>query len=230
MSFEVERRVFEAKEGENLLEVLLRLGFEVPHLCHHPVLKPWGGCRLCLVKVEGFGRPVSACSLVVKEGLKVVAVDDEELRRARGFVLGLLLSFVSEEVIPLEWMERYGVKRFRRRGKGRCVLCGRCVRVCEEVVGRGVLGLVFRGADLRVGTFFFEPSSECFDCGACEGVCPTGAIKEVLKKRIEYLRCRECGSPFVSASYFEKLSEKALVKKFCVRCKRKKTLVLREPC
>lgn len=193
-------------EGTTILEAAEAAGIEIPHLCYHPELSPAGACRLCLVEVDG--KLLTACYHRVQEGMEV-HTDTERLRRLRRLTLELILSDHPLDCLTCERngsceLQRYayefGLEENRFAGPDharkvipprednpfiryeaeKCILCGRCVRACDEVQVRGVLDFAFRGFSTRVTTAFDKSLTEtnCELCGQCVAVCPTGALTE----------------------------------------------------
>ena len=190
-------------QGErNLLEVIRKAHIELPTFCYHSELSIYGACRLCMVDVEGRGM-VAACSTLPEPGLRV-RTQTGPIREFRKVNLELLLASGDHHcptcgksgACKLQALaQRLGVDQVRFnaprtsrpldlsspglvRDGNKCVLCGDCVRVCEEVQGLGVLAFTHRGAQARVATAFDKGMDDvdCVQCGQCAAVCPTGAI------------------------------------------------------
>ena len=171
-----------ALPGQTILEVVKsRPGIgNVPALCYHPAVKPYGACRLCTVEVEeGTGtRFVAACLYQVRERL-VVKTDTERVRRLRKEILELLLARCPNVKIIQDLAKEYGVEKPRHAlGDQECILCGLCVRACQEIIGRSAISLANRGIyrEVAVPFYGYELGEECIGCGDCVYVCPTNAI------------------------------------------------------
>jgi heterodisulfide reductase subunit A len=176
----IQGRTVNAERGENLLDLARRHGFEIPSLCHHPALTPYGACRLCLVEVAKPGRRsklTTACTHPALPGLEVTLETDKVLRTRR-LVLELLLAHAPEAPALLELARAHGLEtsRFQRVDQPRdCILCGLCERVCRDLVGASAISLSGRGSSRCVGHPFGDPEA-CIGCGACEALCPTGVL------------------------------------------------------
>ena len=205
INIEVNGKTVEAGNGEILLGVLRRNGIKVPTLCHVEGLTPTGACRLCVVEVEGMANLVPSCAYPVYEGMKVKTHSPRAVR-ARKTIIELLLASHPEDcnyctrngkcelqTLACELgvrLHRYGTydKGYHLdlsspsivRDPGKCILCGRCVRVCEEVQGVACIDFVNRGNSSIVGTAFNQGLniSSCINCGQCVMACPTGALRE----------------------------------------------------
>ncbi|MEI7898865.1 MAG: NADH-dependent [FeFe] hydrogenase, group A6 [bacterium] len=203
--FEADGREIQAKEGETLLTALRREGIHVPTLCHMEGLAPSGACRLCVVEMEGSSTLTPACSFPVANGIKVRTKTPKVLD-ARRQIVELLLANHPDDCLycgrsgkcDLQQLSQdLGVRQRRYRGKKgsrekdvsspsiirdpeKCILCGRCVRVCEEVQGVSAIDFVNRGSRAFIGTTFDTGLnlSSCINCGQCVLVCPTGALME----------------------------------------------------
>jgi heterodisulfide reductase subunit A2 len=176
-------RPIEVEEGTTVLEAAKKLGLNIPTLCHFEGLKPYGGCRLCVVEVTAGPRTqlTTSCTYPVAEGL-VVQTDTEEVQEARKFVMDLLLSRCPD-VPALQVMaaEMGLAEPSYPKGESDCILCGKCVRMCHEVQHASAIGMMGRGAKREVMTPFGDFSASCRTCGACLFVCPTGHINDLAK-------------------------------------------------
>jgi heterodisulfide reductase subunit A len=180
ISLSIDGRPVEVPAGTNVLEAARRLGINIPTLCYHDALKPYGGCRLCLVEVTAGNRTqlTASCTYPAAAGL-IVRTDSDEVLEARRFVMDLLLSRCPEVPALQEMARQLGVvEPSFPKGASECILCGKCVRMCHEVQHVGAIGLTGRGTKRQVTTPFGEFSQVCRTCGACAFVCPTGHFKD----------------------------------------------------
>ncbi len=194
----------EAVEGMTVLSAAKRAGIEIPTLCAHKELTPFGGCRLCIVEVQGFRVPIASCTLPVSNGM-VINTQSEALSKSRKFILSMLFSErnhfcpfcqVSGGDCDLQnaayaqnmthWPMQPGWNKFPVDSShpyfvldnNRCILCRRCVRACAEMAGNFTLTMAERGASTLVVADTNVPlgESSCIKCGSCVQVCPTGAL------------------------------------------------------
>ena len=197
----------EAEEGKSVLNAALEAGIYIPHLCSHPDLTPQGGCKLCVVEIDGEAQPTTSCTTTVREGMRV-KTKSETLDRLRRTSMQLMLAGHPHDCTgcrsfgncELQAMMQYlnavanpGMKRVHKetmnlntnnplidREMERCIQCGRCVRVCNDVRGVGILHYNKKGDEVYVGTVndLSLANSDCRFCGACVEVCPTGALQD----------------------------------------------------
>jgi NADH dehydrogenase/NADH:ubiquinone oxidoreductase subunit G len=166
-------------EGMTLLEAAEFLGFPIPTLCHMEGLKPYGACRLCVVEVgEGrAARLVSSCTYPVQEGLRVRTASARVVR-ARKMIIELHLASCPQSKVIQDLASALDVtqQRFRQEHED-CVLCGRCVRMCEEQMVAKAIGFRGRGENRSIGTPFDLTSEQCRQCGGCIYVCPACTLR-----------------------------------------------------
>jgi NADH dehydrogenase/NADH:ubiquinone oxidoreductase subunit G len=170
----------QVEEGTTILEVAQSVGVEIPTLCYHKELTAYGACRLCLVEVTSGTRTTiqASCTYPAMEGLDV-KTDTERVRKSRKIMLELLLARSPDSERIRALAEEHGVTQTRIRLKpGQdCILCGLCVRVCAEIVGRSAISFAHRGGSKKIQTPFDRISDPCIGCGACAYLCPTRAIE-----------------------------------------------------
>ncbi len=221
----------QAKKDATILEVARENGIEIPTLCYNESLGPEGRCRLCLVEAKKGNRTrvVTSCLYPVEEGLQV-QTETEKVLGVRRMVLELLLARCPDSKEIREMAERMGVGQPRFKldeGRGKCILCGLCVKACEEAVGVSAIGLSVRGSQKKVGTPFAEPSMVCIGCGACHFICPTGAIELVEKDGVRRIwgrdfkleTCEVCGNTFAPEYQLDWMSKKTGVpREFFRKC------------
>lgn len=227
--------------GTNLLEAAQTVGVEIPHLCYLKSFLGIGACRICLVEIAGFRAPVTACTTLVQADMLVIT-DSARLRADRKFVLDLILSVHPPRCGQCEkvgvcqlikYASKYRIGKstfeyteigqavtdpnpFIRRDMRYCILCGKCVRICQGQ-GTNVLAFLGRGIKLGVGTPAASSLKDngCTFCGSCVEVCPVSALAEVPKlgkgREIKYTKtasvCMQCGNacPTQVATYEDEL-------------------------
>lgn len=197
----IDDKQVQVEKDATIYEAAKAAGISIPILCHDKKLKPFGACRMCLVEVEQMkGRLIPACTTPVTEGM-IVRSSTPAVEKARKLVLELLLlnhpldcpvcdKGGDCDLQNLAYDHKVNVNRLSdekfhhvidynnpliERDQNRCVLCGKCVRICDEVVSRGALTFISRGIETKIGTEFDGPLS-CEFCGSCISVCPVGAL------------------------------------------------------
>jgi iron-only hydrogenase group A len=205
IKIEVNRRTVEAQDGETVLSAVRRAGIAIPTLCHYDGLPPSGACRMCVVDVEGQRNLVPSCAYPVSAGMKI-RTHSKRAVDARKTLVELLLANHPDDCLycsrsgtcELQTLaQQLGVRRRRYFGSrtpvrmdvaspsivrepAKCILCGKCVRVCDEIQTVGAIEFIGRGSRAHVGPAFDEGLnvSSCVNCGQCVAVCPTGALNE----------------------------------------------------
>ncbi len=161
-------------EGSNVLEAALEAGICIPNLCHVPGVTPLGACRVCVVEIieNGRRRLTASCTLEARDGM-VIEAHSENVMRARRNIVELLLAEAPNSRAIQDLAARVGVTECRYPMRNNtCVLCGRCVRVCDEIWQSKSLGLVGRGPSRRVALPFDVRPDLCKRCNNCIQVCP----------------------------------------------------------
>ncbi len=169
----------QAESGWTLLEAARFMGIEIPTLCYHEGLSPWGGCRLCLVEIgdRSRSRLVASCTYPVEEGLEV-RTHSERVMKTRRVIVELLLSSCPTSKIIQDLASRLNVQKVRFTAKhDDCIYCGLCVRMCAEQMNAKAIGFVNRGGKTRITTAFDRKSDECRRCGACMYICPVCQLR-----------------------------------------------------
>lgn len=210
-----------------VLEACRDLGIDIPTLCHDDRLEPYAACRLCIVEVKGKKNLQTSCSLKVREGMEI-QTHSEKVINARRDILDLLFSNHPEDCLSCEksgdcslqdYCFEYGVlegsyigekkdyntdysNHFYTYDPNKCILCGKCVRVCSELQCTDAIGLEGRGFDTKVVTPFDMglATSKCVSCGNCVAACPVGALMPKRKEKVRHWElekvkttCSYCG-------------------------------------
>ncbi|MEL7561616.1 formate dehydrogenase subunit alpha [Dehalogenimonas sp. 4OHTPN] len=219
----IDEREIRAVEGQTVLEAAREAGIYVPTLCSSPDLKPYGGCRLCVVEIDRMRGLPTACTTPVAEGM-TVRTDTPAVRDARLAVLDLILAEhpldcltcvknqrceLQQVTARLGFTDRQLPRRSRvqaiddsnpffRLDRNYCILCARCTRACDEISGNNAIEITGRGYDSRVGTASDRPITEtnCRSCGECVVRCPVAALApklDVLADNEQATICPYCG-------------------------------------
>lgn len=198
----VDNRKIEFNGEKNVLEVVRKAGIDLPTFCYHSELSIYGACRMCIVE-DARGKIFTSCSEIPRDGMEVYT-NTPRLRKYRKLILELLLSNHDRDCTSCNITGRCELQRLSRRfgideirfkenpnrlpidtsshgivrNPNKCIYCGDCVRVCEEVQGVAALSFTHRGSDIKISPAFDRNIGEvnCVDCGQCRTVCPTGAI------------------------------------------------------
>jgi NADH-quinone oxidoreductase subunit G/NADP-reducing hydrogenase subunit HndD len=207
-NIEVNKRPIEARRGETILSALRRNGIHVPTLCNMKDYTPTGACRMCVVEIEGRDKLIPSCSYQVEDWMKI-STHSPRVLKARKTIVELLLSNHPDDCLYCERngkcelqtlakdlnirerripgrKSRYKIDKSSSgivRDAAKCILCGRCVRVCEESQGVACLDFTKRGSKLIVATAMAKPLnfSNCINCGQCVMSCPTGSLTEKIQ-------------------------------------------------
>lgn len=177
-----------------VLEAAKFLGINIPTLCYHEGLSPWGGCRLCIVEIGKNEKTkiVASCTYPVEEGL-VVRTATQKIIHARKMILELLIARCPSSKIlqDLAVQMRLNQVRFKPQWEENCIYCGLCVRMCEEQMLGKAIGFVNRGNSLKITTPFDKNSEECKKCGGCLYICPACTLR-CEGATPEHILCGRC--------------------------------------
>lgn len=206
VSITINGNIIQAADGKSILDIAREIGIKIPNLCHDDRLKPYGACRLCIVDVEGARAPIPACATKAQDGM-VINTNSDDIRQARKIILELLLSDHPSDCMVCDkcgdcslqnLAYEYGVRESRYKGEthpeqhqdpnpmikrdgSKCILCGRCSRICDEVQGANAIDFLERGFRTKINTPFGMalPETSCVLCGQCVSTCPVGALTTV---------------------------------------------------
>lgn len=175
----IDGKEVKAKEGMTVLEAATSVGIQIPTLCYHPKLEPFGGCRLCIVEIEsrGWTRLAVSCVYPVEKGI-IVRTRSEKVDRIRKMVLELQMAHAPDSFILQDYAKEYGAdpNRFEKEPSF-CIHCGLCVRYCNEVKKANAIGFVDRGIRKEISFIPEIASKECWQCKECFPLCPTEALQ-----------------------------------------------------
>lgn len=211
------------EKGTTLLEAAQFLGFPIPTLCHMEGLSPYGACRLCVVEIGEGDRAklVTSCTYPVEEGLKVRTASNRVIR-ARKMVLELLLASCPQSKIIQDLAAAHDIRkqRFRQEYED-CILCGLCVRMCEEQMMAKAIGFRGRGQNRSIGTPFDITSDVCRQCGGCMYVCPACSLRCTYTEP-EKAICGGCANLSPPCLEKEEFDDMMCYMQPCVACEIKK--------
>jgi NADP-reducing hydrogenase subunit HndD len=223
ITIHINDKPYQVEPGQTIMQAADKLGYHIPRLCYHPKLSIEGACRVCIVEVEGSRNYVASCAFPVSDGMKI-KTNTEEIRTARRDIIELILDNHPEDCHTCErdgncelqrLAHAMGIRKRHFEGEkkhyekdissasvvrdpNKCILCGRCVRICSEVQKVNTLGYAHRGFKTVVMPAFELPfkDSVCTNCGQCINVCPTAAFVERSNTQ----------------ELFKKLNDKSIVK------------------
>ena len=212
VSFTLNSVEITADSSKTILEIARENDIDIPTLCYLEDLSPTGACRICVVEVEGLRTLVASCHTPVTQGM-VISTHSSKVLEARRIILELLLAshcgscYMCEKANICEMRKvaadlDVGQSRFQTRKRfsqienispyvtrdmTKCILCRRCIRVCNEIAKHNIFGTAYRGFDSKVVVDFDEELNKevCSDCGLCIPVCPTGALSTPKESRGE---------------------------------------------
>jgi len=227
------------EKGDTLLQAARKAGIEIPTLCHHEGLEPWGGCRLCVVDItkegwDGWCKLVVSCMYEAEEDL-IVLTNTERVRETRRVVLDLLLARCPETPLIRKLAAEHGIEETSYVPNPEptdCILCGLCTRVCDHL-GISAIASVNRGSGREIAPPFHEAPPDCIGCLSCAEICPTNCIpyetsaakRTIWNRDFEMLRCTKCGKAHITVAQADFYAGKNGVPRSyyetCDACKRK---------
>jgi len=184
--------------GTTIIEAAKFYGINIPTVCYLEGLSPYGACRVCSVEVstdEGKEfKVVASCTYEIHREI-IVKTDTPRIRRIRKVLAELMVVSAPNVKLAQDIAARMGISRVRfKMEDNRCILCGRCVRICEEQMGGRALGFVGRGVNRKVSPPFASKSETCLTCGGCDSICP-GKVIPCQGIKIPGELCGKCLRP-----------------------------------
>lgn len=176
---QIDGKEVKATEGMTVLEAAQSVGISIPTLCHYEKMEPYGGCRICTVEVESRGRTnlVAACLYPVEKNLNVTT-RSEKVDKIRKVLVELLLSRAPDAPELIALAKEYGAEKTKFENDASfCVLCGLCVRYCDEVKKANAITFVDRGARREISFIPEIAAKECWECKECFPLCPTSYLQ-----------------------------------------------------
>lgn len=211
----------QAREGEMLLAAIRRESIDIPTLCQHDAVEPYGGCRLCMVEItredwDGWTKEVTSCLYPVEDGL-IVTTHSKNLIELRKTLLDLYLARNPKAELIQRMASDYGITHTSYQevpDSDTCILCAICTRICDAM-GFGAISTVNRGHGREIAPPNWQAPPDCVGCLACAKNCPTGFIEysengdtlEIWGKTFEILKCEKTGRPTITREFAEYLSE-----------------------
>ncbi len=176
----IDGKKLEVEEGTTILQAAQMLDIKIPSLCYHPVLEPYAACRMCVVEVTQKGKTniITSCNNKAAEGMEIQTATERVLS-ARKLNVEMLLARAPAAEPLQEIAKELGIEKTRFTVEDpdeKCILCGLCVRACDEIVGAEAISFISRGKERYVSPPFGEPSEACIGCTACAYFCPTECI------------------------------------------------------
>jgi len=213
----IDGKKVQAREGSSVLQKIRDLRIDMPTLCYHEELVPFGACRLCTVEVKADGKwkLAASCDLPVDKDMEIRAVSDKAVE-ARKLAAELLYFKYPTTAAVRDIAQKLGVAVEPAAEEGHdCILCGLCVRTCKDIVGVSALNFQDRGLNRNVETPKIEfIIGNCIGCGSCAYVCPTGYVKMeaqddkrmIWNKVFKMAACDVCGRYFAPIEQLEYIS------------------------
>jgi len=220
----IDNQKLEAEQGSTVLDAANKAGIYIPSLCYHESLSPGGSCRVCVVEVATNGKfeLTASCTYPVEKGLKV-RTNSEKIAQARRLAIELMLAEHPHSKRIEELARKAGVEEPSfTLPEQECILCGLCVRTCQEIVGADAINFIAQGLNRNIEQPFVKHSEErCIGCDSCAYICPTEAITvaDVVDTRtlttpsgelkFKMKQCRICGGYWAPEKQLEYIAKQA---------------------
>lgn len=218
----IDGRPVEVAEGKTILQAAQQAGIKIPTLCYHPMLEPYAACRVCMVEITRNGRTelTTSCNARVQDGMEV-QTQSERAVSARRLSAELLLARCPEVEVVKELAASLGIEKPRFPLENEtCILCGMCVRACDQIAGVGAINFAERGFKRRIATPFDEINETCITCGACAFFCPTGTItfNDILGRKLNYSEMTQGPPKAITVPFLQAVPNVPCINPdFCIR-------------
>jgi bidirectional [NiFe] hydrogenase diaphorase subunit len=212
-------KVVQAEEGEMLLAAIRRQNIDIPALCHHEAVEPYGACRLCMVEItkeawDGWTNHVTSCLYPVEQDL-IVSTHTPKIIELRKTLMDLFLARNPETPLIRQMAADYGLTKTTYEEvpePNDCILCALCTRVCEQM-GFNAIATVNRGHGKEIAPPLHQPPPDCVGCLSCAQVCPTNYIKfeddgntrKIWDKDFKLIKCAQTGQPGITEEFADYL-------------------------
>lgn len=203
----IDHRAIEVANGETILQAARENGISIPTLCYHEALEPYAACRLCVVELANArGKLVAACAQQCEEGMNVLT-NSPVVQAARRMTAEMYMASGAHLPLVRSVAREMGIEHARfSLPENDCILCGLCVRACDELVGAHAISLTQRGLQKKPSAPFGITSAACIGCTTCVLICPTGAItfEDIApgpRLAHDARTCRLCGEQSLSPQF-----------------------------
>ena len=207
ITFTIDGIKVQGSEGEYIIDVARRNGFEIPSLCHNEALKPFGFCRVCVVEItsQGKTRILPSCTHKIVDGMEVVTTSEKILQQRRERIETLLKRAPDALILHKMAAEVGATAPPPDKNADNCIQCGLCIRTCKEVVGAAALGFHKRDDTRVVGLVLHDGEPTCIGCGTCSFISmkDDGNTRTIWNITFTMRPCKSCGTQWIPEKQIE---------------------------